>query len=327
LVDLYIETATPVSSGGLVRRHALAISSATVRNEIAELEEAGLVFRPHTSAGVVPTEQGYRYYVETLMSRAELPVAQQATIRHQFHQIELDQDRWGRLAAATLSRIATALAIVTPVRSHSSRLRALELVPLSEARAILVQVLEGGRVQRVLLQFANDVPAQDLERAGRRLTQAYVGMTRLEIAKTSVIGGDEDVDRLVGQAILALMGQADRDSSEETFVYGFSRVLNQPEFVDAGVVRDLMEALEAGRLLPALRPDEISAGDLRVVIGHEHLESFLHPYGVVVSTYGDPDGGRGTIAVLGPTRMPYAMAIPSVRYVTGLLSELVLDLR
>jgi heat-inducible transcriptional repressor len=327
LVDHYIETASPVSSTGLVRQHRLSISSATVRNELAELEEAGLVFRAHTSAGVIPTEQGYRYYVESLAGRLELSAAQQRTIRHQFHQVEMDEDRWVRLAAATLAQRVVALAIVTPVRALVGRLRVLEIVQVSETRAILVQILEGGRVQRMLVQLTDNVDWPAFERAAHRLTEAYSGRTRVEIAN-ALSKTENSIDRQILEASLNLMEQAARDTSDESFVYGFTQVLNQPEFLgDTELVRDLIEAVEGGRLIPALRPEDVPQGELRVVIGHEHTESFLHPYGVVVGTYGSPFGGKGTIAVLGPTRMAYAMAIPSVRYMTNLLSEMVTDLR
>lgn len=326
MVDSYIEQANPISSAGLVRQHDLTISSATVRNELAELEAEGLVFRPHTSAGVVPTEHGYRYYVESLVSQSELPLAQRHTIRHQFHQVELDEDRWIRLAAATLAQYVPGLAVVTPVHTSTGHLRAIEVVQVSENRAILVQVLEGGHVQRILIQLTDNVEWSELERTVHRLSETYSGQTRSEIA--TAYGWIQDaVDRQILEASMNLMDQADQDVGAEPFVYGFTQVLNQPEFFgDGELIRDLLEAIEKGRLVSALHPGELSMGELRVVIGHEHAESFLYPYGVVVGTYGDSSSGRGTVAVLGPTRMAYAAAIPSVRFMTDLLSELVVDL-
>ncbi|MDA1097028.1 MAG: heat-inducible transcriptional repressor HrcA [Chloroflexi bacterium] len=324
LVEHYVETASPISSSGLVQRDSLSISSATVRHELAELEEAGLVSRPHTSAGVVPTEQGYRHYVEMLLVRSELPAAQQRMIRHQFHQVELDEASWVRLAAATLAQVATALAIITPAQTRHRRLRALELVPLTDMKAILVEVLDGGRVYRVVVEFDSSATASEMETMGHRLSERYVGLTRGEIMALMVAPVD-DLERGTMVAALGLIERADLGLAEEPFVYGFRQVMNQPEFLDIALLRGLLEAIEAGTLLAALRPENLPLGDLRVVIGPEHAREFLYPYGAVVASYGDAGSGQGTLAVIGPTRMPYSTAIPSVRYVAGLLTEIVHD--
>ncbi len=234
LVEQYISTATPVSSGGLVERHELGMSSATVRNTFAELESEGYVERTHSSAGATPTGRAYRYYVEVLLRSSEVPSNRQQTIRHQFHQVESeDVFLWARLAAATLARLSEALAIVTPLP---------------------------GRTEH---------------------------------------GMDEPV------------------------VYGISQVVNQPELIDRiDMVRELLDAVESGRLAPALHTDDLPASGLRVVIGNEHDEPFLHPYAAIMSAYGpaEDDSERGAVVALGPTRMDYATAIPAVRYLGELLS-------
>ena len=240
LVEQYIQTAAPVSSGGLVERHDLDMSSATVRHELAELEAEGYVHRAHSSAGVTPTARAYRYYVEVLLHASEVPPDRRETIRHQFHQVESeDVFLWARLAAATLARLSAALAIVTPLP---------------------------GRMEQ---------------------------------------------------------------AADEPVVYGISQVVNQPELVDRiDMVRDLLDAVESGRLVPALHADDLPATGLRVVIGHEHDEPFLHPYAAIMATYGPTPSHdeRGAVAVLGPTRMDYSAAIPAVRYLGGLLSGMTASL-
>ncbi len=237
LVEQYIETAIPVSSGGLVERHDLGMSSATVRNEFAELETDGYLNRSHASAGATPTGRAYRYYVEVLLRASHVPVERQETIRHQFHQVESeDVFLWARLAAATLAQLAEALAIVTPLPGHAEH------------------------------------------------------------------GTDEPV------------------------VYGISQVITQPELIDRiDMVRELLDAVESGRLVPALHPSDLPVDGLRVVIGNEHDEPFLQPYTAIISTYGSKhlNGQRGAVAVLGPTRMDYANAISAVRYLGEILSGMV----
>ena len=325
VVEHYVEAASPVSSASLVRQDDLPMSSATVRNELSELEDWGLVFRPHTSAGVVPAESGYRYYVESLVGRRELPETQRHTIRHQFHQVELDEAEWVRLAGAMLAQMTSALAVITPVRSQSSRLLAIDLVPLTETRVVLVEVMDGGRVQRAAFDLPSAVTAEELQRLGHVLSAAHAGHSPAQVRQEATIGGPDGIEAIVMNVALQLMDRADQAVGEGPFVYGFNQVMNQPEFEDSGPIRGLLEALDAGTLVAALQPPDLAVGDVRVVIGHEHGEPFLHPYGAVVATYGGPATGRGTIAVMGPTRMPYSEAIPSVRYVANVLSEIVVE--
>lgn len=325
VVEHYVETASPISSANLVKRDELPMSSATVRHELSELEEWGLLFRPHTSAGVVPTESGYRHYVEALVGGRELSETQRQTIRHQFHQVELDEPGWVRLAGAMLAQMSSALAVITPIRSQASRLLAIDLVPLTETRVVLVEVLDGGRVQRASFDLPVSIAPEALQRLGRALSDTYAGRSPSEIRRALAMAQADGLETVIMNTVLALMDRADETVGDGPFVYGFSQVMNQPEFEDSAPIRGLLEALDAGTLVAALQPLDVPIGDVRVVIGHEHGESFLHPYGVVVATYGEPAMGRGTIAVMGPMRMPYSEAIPSVRYVADVLSEIVME--
>src|SRR5438128_650513 len=144
----YIATAQPVASAALVRKYRLDLSSATVRNELATLEEFGLLTHPHTSAGRVPTDLGYRYFIESLMPRPSLQPEEQVTVSHQFQQALSNTSEWLRLAASTLARLTTEAAIVTPPAIGRATLRHIEAIPISERRALLVVVFESGAVAR-----------------------------------------------------------------------------------------------------------------------------------------------------------------------------------
>ena len=153
VVKEYIETAIPVGSETL-RRRGLSVSSATIRNELAELEEEGYLTHPHTSAGRVPTERGYRYFVESLMEEFELPIVEQRMISHQFHQVTLDVDQWMRLTAAVLSRAAHGAALVTAPLSTRCRFKHLQLITIGDQVALLVLVLQEGTVKQQMLALA-----------------------------------------------------------------------------------------------------------------------------------------------------------------------------
>src|SRR5256712_8275021 len=148
-----IATAEPVASAALVRRYGLGVSSATVRSELAALEELGLLTHPHTSAGRIPTDLGYRYFIESLMPRPGLLPAEQVTVSHQFQQAVSNTSEWLRLAASTLARLTTEASIVTPPATTRSALKHVEAVPISERRVLLVAVLEGGAVRQQLVEL------------------------------------------------------------------------------------------------------------------------------------------------------------------------------
>src|SRR6266540_4893572 len=168
----YIATAQPVASAALVRKYRLDLSSATVRNELASLEEFGLLTHPHTSAGRVPTDLGYRYFIESLMPRPSLQPEEQVTVSHQFQQALSNTSEWLRLAASTLARLTTEAAIVTPPATGHATLRHVEAVPISERRALVVVVFESGAVAQQLLELKAATTPDHLRTLSARLTEA-----------------------------------------------------------------------------------------------------------------------------------------------------------
>src|SRR5436305_3259705 len=151
LIEEYVATARPVASEHIVGRYDLIVSSATVRNEMVELERGGLITHPHTSAGRVPTDRGYRYYVENLMTPTALSLNEQRKIRHQFHQIEMDADEWVRLATSVLARSVHNVALATAPRSTAVRLKHFELLSVAERRILIVLVGHDGMVTQQML--------------------------------------------------------------------------------------------------------------------------------------------------------------------------------
>jgi heat-inducible transcriptional repressor len=158
----YIATAEPVASAQLVRGYKLDVSPATVRNELAALEEAGLLTHPHTSAGRVPTDLGYRYFIETLMPSPSLRPEEQVTVSHQFQQALQDTAAWLRVAASSLARLTAEASIVTPPASKRMTLRHVELVPIHERRVLLVAVADGGAVRQQVLELGSPTTADQV---------------------------------------------------------------------------------------------------------------------------------------------------------------------
>src|SRR5579883_2528097 len=181
IVSDYIESATPVGSEQIVKRHRLELSSATIRNEMARLEEDGYISHPHTSAGRVPSDRGYRYYVEALMEEPTVSTEEQRKILHQFHQSAVEMSEWLQLAASVLAQSIQNLAVVSAPRSSLARLKHLELVSLHEHTALLVVVLQEVKVRQQVLTLADAVTQEDLSRVSRRLNSLLGGLSAIEI--------------------------------------------------------------------------------------------------------------------------------------------------
>lgn len=322
----YIETAQPVGSHRLVKEYGLDFSSATVRNEMVALTELGYLRQPHTSAGRVPSEEGYRYFVGQLMGHTELPTPTKRTITHQFYQVGTDLDRWMRLAASVLARQAQAASLVTAPRSERAQFKHLELISTRGRQVLMILVLAGGEVSQQMLALAEPVSQAQLSAVAQSLNHMCVGMDSEAIAASSgpVSALEADILKLVQEEMqrsgAMLTGEIYRD--------GLTNVLAEPEFGEMDVARRALRIFEERPLLNDLILRTVGnseMGGVQVLIGGEGTWEELRECSVVLARYGVP-GLTGTLGVLGPMRMPYGRTISTVRFVADLLSDLVEDM-
>ena len=320
IVDEYIDSAMPVGSGTIVRKHGLPVSPATIRNEMVQLEAEGYITHPHTSAGRVPSDRGYRYYVESLMVQRDISEGEKRTIRHQFHQVALESDEWNQLAAAILAQAANNIALVSYPRSRVARFRHLHLVSVQDLIALMVVVLQRARLHQQLLPLPMPYTQQELEVVANRLNHLLYGLSAREIRQHSfeLSPFEEQITETIGQILHA------EDSVEypRPAVDGIREALQQPEFYNHNRIREILDVIEEGRVYRVLF-QMTYGGDVRVIIGTENPDESLREYSMVISDYGVPGQMEGTIGVLGPTRMHYDRTIATVRYLTSLLNELV----
>ena len=322
LVDEYIRVASPVASEDIARRSPLKVSPATVRTEMAELEEEGYITRPHISAGAVPCNKGYRFYVESLENTLELPVKTQRHIRNQFGQVHRDLESWIQLAAAVLSRMSDNVAIVTFPRAASSRLKYIQLVYVQEFLALLIIVVQEARLRQHLLPLDEPTSQPELMEAANKLNDTLAGLTYSEIqAKQLELAPLEEM--VMGNAI-SILRDIDTESALEHCVDGLRLLLSQPEFAQTGRAKDVVEILEERVLLRSILSEAPDEGSMGVFIGEENQEEALRPYSVILSQYGIPQEASGTIGVIGPTRMEYASVIGGVRFLSSFMSELIM---
>jgi heat-inducible transcriptional repressor len=317
----YIATAQPVASNALVRQYRLDVSSATVRNELAALEELGLLTHPHTSAGRIPTDLGYRYFIESLMPRPALHPEEQLTVSHQFQQALSNTSEWLRLAASTLARLTAEAAIVTPPATGHATLRHVEAIPISERRALVVVVFESGAVAQQLLELRTATTPDHLRVLSARLTEALAGRGGASAREATV--AETGVDAEVGAAIARSLDDHDAGRARDVYTDGIQNILGQPEFAASGRMRDMLRLLEDRTRLVALLPPTLGDDEVHVAIGSEHRLEPLRGCSLVFGRYGAGTEYLGYVGVVGPTRMDYARSIGAVRYVGSLMSDLV----
>ncbi len=329
VIEEYVTTATPVGSQALVERYGLGVSSATVRSILAELEGAGLLTHPHTSAGRVPTDAGYRFYVESIVDAVPLPAVEQLMIRHQFGQVEFASEHWFRLAATTLASVTRAAGLATPAKPRSAHIRRIDLVAINERMASLILVLREGAIKQALVTLADDdhIDQPTLNRVAALLNDKLANQTASN--GETVLGRLGETDRVdalakrIGERIVRIVRDYDAEAIEEVFSDGLLNVMDAPEFAQSDKLRRVFSALENRAYLGQLVGDVAEAGRIRVYIGHENGPIEMRDVSLVLAPYGRQGRAIGVVGVLGPTRMSYSQAIGTVRFVSGLMNELV----
>ncbi len=327
VVREYVATAAPVGSKGLADKFKLGVSSATIRNELAQLEELGYLTHPHTSAGRQPTDKGYRYFVERLMGETELPLHEQRTIAHQFYQVTQDVEQWTKLAAAVLARTARNAALVTAPQSSTARFKLVQLISTHGRLVLLILVLQDGGVKQEMLTLAEVLPQEALDEASHRLNNACESLSHEGIM--ALRANLPTFEAEIAGVIADILQMIETRTPSMIYRDGLSEVLKQPEFENREDSEALMRVMEEhNSLLEEVLANTLSpnVGGVQVVIGGEGRWRELRDCSLVLARYGVANQATGTLGVLGPTRMPYNRAISAVRYVSDLMSDLVSDL-
>jgi heat-inducible transcriptional repressor len=330
IVELYVSTAHPVGSHAIVEASQLSVSSATVRNEVAALEELGYVQQLHTSGGRVPTNAGYRYYVEHLMDSDRLSSSEAVTIRHQFHQAHSELQEWLKLAATIMAYRMHNVGLITAPRATEVRLRHLEVIATQNTVALLIVVLQDGTVLQEMLTLAKPDTQEELSVLADRLTQELRGMTASQVeVKAPKLPA-------TGAAIATMAAHLLRRGEERhTQVYhaGLADMIRQPEFLGPRHgeslsmlnerLRYVVDFLHQGYAVERLLSGLPLAADVHVMIGSDVGAEGLQDYSFVVGRYGDQADSCGFLGIVGPTRMAYPRAVALVRYMSDLMTDLV----
>lgn len=323
IVGQYIAKARPVASQSLINDYELRVSSATIRNDMAQLEQQGYITRCHPSSGAVPSDKGYRYYVESL-GATKLPLAEQRLIRHLFHQVEQEMEEWLKLTANLIAQLVQNMAIVTTPKSAKCQFKRVELIALQESLALIVLILQGAKVKQQLITFDQVISQPKLTAIASKLNEAYSSLTSSQILAKEA--GLSLTEQQITDCLAKIMQTEDERDGEEIYFNGLHFMLNQPEFTHNQQVLPLIELVDHRNLLRIIAPQGLTSCEVRVIIGKENEAEVIQDYSIVISRYGLPEEAAGTIGIIGPTRMPYARAISSISYLSSLLSGLVGEL-
>jgi heat-inducible transcriptional repressor len=325
IVQQYVESTLPVASKRITDELLPQFSSATIRNDMAELERLGLITHLHTSAGRIPTDLGYRYFVESLMEVPVLPQREQMLIRHQFHQVALQLEQWTRLAAAVLARMAGQAAVVTAPQLRQSRLKHVELVAVHETLLLVIVVTQAGTVKQSLVAVDEPVTQPQLRALSDSLNARFADQTAEQIVADGV--PRPPLEAIALREIINLLRTGPAGTvSEQIFFDGVVNVLRMPEFAQGERAQRLLALLREGNFVRALLPYTSDIGEVQVLIGEENPWDELRQCAVVLARYGAGGEIAGLLGVIGPTRMPYERAIATVRFMAGLMSDLLMDM-
>ncbi|MHB8051188.1 MAG: heat-inducible transcriptional repressor HrcA [Coriobacteriia bacterium] len=324
LVDEYVSSVQPVGSKVLVQRYGLGCSSATVRSELAALEETGYVFQPHVSAGRIPTDSGYRAYVDDVVGRsvAGLEPGDAVQVRQHYESVERELGEVLHETSAVLSRLTSYVAVVVAPTFRRARIRRVTLVPFGSRRALVVVVTDTGQVADRAIEFEADVTPSELMAVETYLSQTLEGAVEAaaEAARERIAlmsGREAAIALRALHDVLDCLAEADAD---RVMTGGVSALLAHPEFSDPATVRPLLGLLEDGLSMLKVISDVMRTADVEVRIGHENASVALGNTSFVGARYGDDDLG-GVIGVIGPTRMDYRRAMSAVRTVSDTLSD------
>jgi heat-inducible transcriptional repressor len=321
VVRSFIETGKPVGSKTLVGDFGLDFSSATVRNDFATLGELGYVAQLHTSAGRIPTERGYRYFVQKLLGEFHLPLHERQMIRHQFHQARLELDQWMRLAAAILARTSGSASFVTAPQARANRFKHIQLIATQGRLVLMILVIFGGEVKQQMLTLAESLSQAQLSQAADRLNSLFLDMDSDEILARLNAGNLDTLESEIATLTIDTLRRADHRPISDIYRDGLVNILD-----DEGM-RHAVRLLEERTLLASvLAETKAQSGEgVQVVIGGDGRWEELRDCTMILSRYGVTDSFSGTLAVVGPTRMPYDRNVAAVRYVANLMSGFVYE--
>jgi heat-inducible transcriptional repressor len=325
IVSHYVRSGEPVGSKTVVEKFPVKVSPATVRHEMAALESAGFIFQPHTSAGRIPTDAGYRYFVDQWVGRYRLSPYESRRIEDFFVDATWELEESLRRTASLLSGLTQHAAVVFAPSLDRSVVRHVELVGLGGDRAMLVLVTNTGRVENHVVLVPETVDDVQLDQTAEMLNRIVVGIP-LESAAETITDSLErfplELRDSVTRVASVIAAEMTRDEADRVFLEGTSNIVDEQKFADLETVRQVISALEHRRILLELAANALALDRISVRIGHENTIEEMQSCTVITTAYGTEGFALGSLGIVGPTRMDYGRTIAAVNEVAAHLGRM-----
>lgn len=325
IVHDYIATAEPVGSRTVAKKYKLGVSPATIRNEMADLEEQGFIEQPHTSAGRIPSERGYRYYVDFLMRKQELSKEEEELIRQEYKDKVRDMGQVINKTGLLLSQLTHYTAMVLTPRIGISSLKHAQIVYMDQAQAMVIAVMDNGAVHHRLIEVPESITALDMETISKVLNAKLQGLTMQSIKMEMIREIYSELNR--HKHVLDLVLELLHDSmvlgtEDKIYLGGVFNMLNQPEFHNVEKIKTMLSIMEQEKLLCDILDGVVDDEGVTVRIGGEIDQWDMKECSMISAAYTVHGRKIGSLGVLGPTRMEYAKVISVVDYLTKYLSQI-----
>ncbi len=322
VVSDYTTTGVPVGSQTLASKYFVATSSATIRNELADLVDTGYLLQPHPSAGRIPSDRGYRYFVDFLMAEESPPVAVRRSVRQDFEEAPRDLEAILEKCAMVLAQITENVSLVMAPVVSDSRIKHIDLVSLEPQSVLVILVLEGNLLKQQAIRLELAISQDDLSRMAAMLNQTLRGQSADGVAaRVAHLGPEKRVQRRILERIVESITRYDQQRQTVVLHDGVRNLVRQPEFLDASRLEELLELLEQGVQLAGILQNVAFEKDVEIIIGRENASSELRECSLVLATYRMAERLRGTIGVMGSTRMRYGQVVARVRLVSLAATE------
>ncbi len=324
----YIRTAEPVGSRTISRKYGFSLSPATIRTTMADLEELGYVAQPHTSAGRIPTDRGYRLYVDTLMDRPQLSRVEVQRIEQQVAPSAGEMEELLREAGKLLSALSPYVAVVLAPRLQESHFRRVEFVSLAREQVLIILLADTDLVHHKVVTVDEAMTQAELDRVARYLNDLLQERTLREVRDLLVAQMAEEkaqYDRMLARALRFGARALEAEPEAEVYVAGAAHIADQPEFADIAKMKALFAAFEEKSKLVNILNNCLTSEDFKIFIGSELPVRDIQGLSVIAAPYRKGDRVLGVLGVLGPTRMDYGRALALVETMAKLLSRAITD--
>ena len=329
IIDDYITTASPVGSRAVSKHAGLGLSSATIRNEMYDLKELGLLEQPHTSAGSMPSDKAYRLYVNSIMQNTELNDEDRQRLMEHFSTRLDDMQEVIKQTAVVLSGATNYMSMVMAPQLQDVKLKRIQLVHISEGKAVLIIVSSSGLLKNTTIQIPEDINPEYLEKISRMLTERFYGCKIKDVSENLIYDlfielGERREQLTIASSIASGVEKTYKQTSDIE-LRGADKLLTLPEFSDIESARELLSAVEDKETFHELLSDAMSV-ELSVKIGSENTDPKLKNSSVVTATYKINDEPIGSLGVVGPTRMDYARVLAVLKFLGSSMSSMLTDI-